>query len=86
MSTLTAVRDLEDGPTDAELEALEAELPIVQAEAELLDVEISLLDQPAAPWSERRVRRAHREVLAARLKVANRTRLRKLAAGTGEVA
>ncbi|WP_181764888.1 DUF6284 family protein [Streptomyces albidus (ex Kaewkla and Franco 2022)] len=86
MSTLTLVRDIEDGPTDAELEAVEAELPIVQAEVELLDVEISLLDQPSTAWSERRVRRVHREVLAARLKVANRARLCRLAANVPGVA
>ncbi|WP_181765330.1 DUF6284 family protein [Streptomyces albidus (ex Kaewkla and Franco 2022)] len=76
----------EQEPTTTELDAIEAALPIMQAEVELLDVEISLLDQPATSWSERRRRRAHRELLAARVKVANQARLRRLAANAPEVA
>ncbi|SCK47203.1 DUF6284 family protein [Streptomyces sp. WMMB 322] len=76
----------EQEPTDAELDAIEATLPIVQAEVEVLDVEISLMDRPATPWSERRRRRAHRELLTARLRVANQARLRRLATSAPEVA
>ncbi|WP_181769184.1 DUF6284 family protein [Streptomyces albidus (ex Kaewkla and Franco 2022)] len=71
LSLVPAYED-EQEPTSAELDAIEASLPIVQAEVDVLDVEISLLDRPATPWSERRLRRAHRELLAARVKVANR--------------
>lgn len=70
MHALTVVRDVEDGPSEAELAVIDAEMPVVTAEVELLDVEISLLDQPATPWNTQRLRHAHRELLAARLAVA----------------
>ncbi|MEV7613960.1 DUF6284 family protein [Streptomyces sp. NPDC089799] len=62
--------DLE--PTDAELDAIEAEMPVITAEVELLDALIALLDRPASEFSARRIRRAHRKVLAARRDAANK--------------
>ncbi|MCX4529993.1 DUF6284 family protein [Streptomyces sp. NBC_01551] len=63
--------DLE--PTDAELDAIEAEMPLILAEVELLDALIVLLDRPASEFDGRRIRRAHRRVLAARRAAANKT-------------
>lgn len=60
-----------EGPSDAELDAIEHEMPLIAAEVELLDVQIALLDRPVTPMDERRVRRARRKVLDARRKVAN---------------
>ncbi|MEV6728801.1 DUF6284 family protein [Streptomyces sp. NPDC051364] len=60
------------GPTDAELDAIEAEMPVVLAEVELLDALIALLDRPASDFGARRIRRAHRRVLAARRNAANK--------------
>ncbi|MER6782723.1 MULTISPECIES: DUF6284 family protein [unclassified Streptomyces] len=62
--------DLE--PTDAELDAVEAEMPVISAEVELLDALIVLLDRPASEFDARRVRQAHRRVLAARRDAQNR--------------
>ncbi|MFE0577956.1 MULTISPECIES: DUF6284 family protein [unclassified Streptomyces] len=63
--------DLE--PTDAELDAIEAEMPLISAEVELLDALIVLLDRPASEFGARRIRRAHRRVLAARRDAANKS-------------
>ncbi|MFI8989420.1 DUF6284 family protein [Streptomyces antimycoticus] len=64
--------DLSDRePTAAELDAIEDEMPLITAEVELLDVQISLLDRPASELDTRRLRRARRKVLAARLELTN---------------
>ena len=62
-------------PTDAELDAIEREAPLIDAELELLDVQIALLDRPVTETDTRRLRRAHRKVLATRLAVTNRAAL-----------
>ena len=67
-------------PTDAELDAIEREAPLINAELELLDVQIALLDRPVTETDARRLRRAHRKVLATRLAVTNQ------AASVSEVA
>ncbi|MFI5672919.1 DUF6284 family protein [Streptomyces sp. NPDC051704] len=59
-------------PSNAELDAIEAEMPVVLAEVELLDALIALLDRPASDFDARRIRRAHRRVLAARRDAANK--------------
>jgi hypothetical protein len=59
-------------PTDAELDAIDSEMPLIAAEVELLDVQIGLLDQPVTETDTRRLRRAHRKVLATCLAVTNR--------------
>ncbi|MFJ3954272.1 DUF6284 family protein [Streptomyces libani] len=61
-----------DGPTAAELDAIEAEMPLILAEVELLDAQIPLLDRPATALDERRIRRARNRVLAARRDLTNR--------------
>lgn len=57
-----------DGPTDAELAAIEAEWPRIEAELELLDAQIVALvtkdETTALAW--RRLRRAERRVLTVR--------------------
>ncbi|MFE2421683.1 DUF6284 family protein [Streptomyces hokutonensis] len=58
-------------PTDAELDEIEREAPLINAELELLDVQIALLDRPVTETDTRRLRRAHRKVLATRLAVTN---------------
>ena len=64
--------DLSDiEPTGAELDAIEQEMPLIRADVELLDVQISLLDRPVTETDTRRLRRAHRKVLAARRVLAN---------------
>lgn len=64
--------DADREPTAAELDAIERERPVLDAEVELLDVQIGLLDRTPTEWDERRLRRAHRRLLAARTEVANR--------------
>ncbi|WP_148667967.1 DUF6284 family protein [Streptomyces sp. WAC05950] len=79
MKFIAALQDVvtpwSDGlePSDAELDAIEAEMPVVLAEVELLDALIVLLDRPASEFDARRIRRAHRRVLAARRDAANKS-------------
>jgi hypothetical protein len=64
-------RDDEE-PTAAELAAIEAEWPLIDAELAVLDAQIRALSAAGGPspldW--RRLRRAERRVLAARLRLA----------------
>ncbi|RPE42589.1 hypothetical protein EDD90_5730 [Streptomyces sp. Ag109_O5-1] len=60
-------------PTDAELDAIEQELPLILADVDLLDAHIITLDRTPTELDARRIRRAHRRVLAERLALANRT-------------
>ena len=61
-------------PSPAEMAAIEAEWPVIEAELNLLDAEIVALSAVGGPspldW--RRVRRAERRVLAARLRLTAR--------------
>ncbi|MEV7079730.1 DUF6284 family protein [Streptomyces sp. NPDC093516] len=59
-------------PTDAELDAIELEMPAILADIELVDAEIAAQHHPGE-LDARRVRRAHRRVLAARVALLNRT-------------
>ncbi|MEU9347615.1 DUF6284 family protein [Streptomyces sp. NPDC048278] len=59
-------------PTDAELDVIEQEMPLILADVDLLDAHISTLDRTPGELDTRRIRRAHRRVLAARLELANR--------------
>jgi hypothetical protein len=56
-------------PTAADLAAIEAEWPLIEAELDVLDAEISMLAAAGGPspldW--RRLRRAERRALVARL-------------------
>jgi hypothetical protein len=71
MSALTSVRGTENGPTAVEGADSEAQMPKREAAVDVLDVEISSPVRPASQCSERRARRSHRQLLAARLALAN---------------
>jgi hypothetical protein len=60
-------------PTDAELEAIEQEMPVILADVDLLDAQIITLDRVPTELDNRRIRRARRRALAARIALANRT-------------
>ncbi|MER7968531.1 DUF6284 family protein [Streptomyces sp. NPDC096080] len=58
-------------PTDAELTAIEGELPVILADVDLLDAHIVTLDRTPTEVDERRIRRARRRALAARVALLN---------------
>ncbi|MDH6219599.1 DUF6284 family protein [Streptomyces pseudovenezuelae] len=58
-------------PTAAELDAIEREMPVILAGVELLDAQIIALNHIPNELDTRRIRRAHRRVLAARRELAN---------------
>ncbi|MFD5456214.1 DUF6284 family protein [Streptomyces olivaceus] len=60
-------------PTDAELDAIEQEMPVILADVDLLDAHIATLDRTPTELDERRIRRARRRALAARVALLNRT-------------
>ncbi|MEU5092121.1 DUF6284 family protein [Streptomyces sp. NPDC021356] len=60
-------------PTDAELDAIEREMPVILADVELLDAHIVTLDRTPSELDARRIRRARRRALAARVALVNRT-------------
>ncbi|GGO55852.1 DUF6284 family protein [Streptomyces lasiicapitis] len=63
-------------PTGAELAAIEREMPVILADVDLLDAQIITLDRTPNELDDRRIRRARRRALAARVALVN------LAAGT----
>lgn len=63
-------------PTFAELNAIAFEMPVIQAEVELLDAQIIALDRTPNEVDSRRIRRARRKVLVARLAAANLATMR----------
>lgn len=60
-------------PTDAELDAIEREMPVILADVDLLDAHIITLDRTPTELDARRIRRARRRALAARVALVNRT-------------
>ncbi|MEV6757366.1 DUF6284 family protein [Streptomyces sp. NPDC051214] len=58
-------------PTAAELDAIEQEMPVILADVELLDAQIITLDRTPNELDARRLRRARRKALAARVTLAN---------------
>ncbi|MEU9973718.1 DUF6284 family protein [Streptomyces sp. NPDC051014] len=60
-------------PTDAELDAIEREMPVILADVDLLDAQIMTLDRTPTEVDDRRIRRARRRALAARVALLNRT-------------
>lgn len=58
-------------PTAAELDAIKEEMPVILADVDLLDAQILTLDRTPSELDARRIRRAHRRVLAARLALSN---------------
>ncbi|MFK4118460.1 DUF6284 family protein [Streptomyces longwoodensis] len=69
---VTAFADFME-PTDAELAAIDAEMPVILADVELLDAQIITLDRTPNEVDARRIRRARRRALAARVALVNRT-------------
>ncbi|GAB1328938.1 DUF6284 family protein [Streptomyces sennicomposti] len=67
---VTAFADFME-PTDAELDAIEREMPVVLADVELLDAQILTLDRTPSEVDARRIRRARRRALAARVALLN---------------
>ncbi|MEU6405554.1 DUF6284 family protein [Streptomyces sp. NPDC046985] len=68
-------------PTSAELAAVEREMPVVLADVDLLDVQITILDRVPTELDDRRIRRARRRALAARVALVNRAAGVSLAGG-----
>ncbi|MFM9612716.1 DUF6284 family protein [Streptomyces niveiscabiei] len=60
-------------PTAAELDAVEVEMPVILADVDLLDAQIMVLDRTPSELDVRRIRRARRRALAARVALVNRT-------------
>ncbi|MGY4925308.1 DUF6284 family protein [Streptomyces sp. 900105755] len=60
-------------PTDAELDAIEREMPVILADVDLLDAQIITLDRTPTELDARRIRRARRRALAARVALLNHT-------------
>lgn len=58
-------------PTAAELDAIEQQMPVILADVELLDAQIITLDRTPNELDARRLRRARRKALAARVTLAN---------------
>ncbi|MFD9985765.1 DUF6284 family protein [Streptomyces massasporeus] len=69
---VTAFADFME-PTDAELDAIEQEMPVILADVDLLDAQIITLDRVPTELDNRRLRRARRRALTARIALANRT-------------
>lgn len=69
---VTAFADFME-PTAAELDAIEREMPVILADVDLIDAQIITLDRTPNELDARRIRRAHRKVLAERRALANRT-------------
>ncbi|MFJ6704583.1 MULTISPECIES: DUF6284 family protein [unclassified Streptomyces] len=69
---VTAFADFME-PTNAELDAIEREMPLILADVDLLDAYITTLDRAPSELDKRRIRRARRRAVAARLELANRT-------------
>ncbi|MET7582598.1 DUF6284 family protein [Streptomyces microflavus] len=58
-------------PSNAELDAIETEMPLILADVVLLDAQIMTIDRTPTELDQRRIRRATRQVLAARRDLAN---------------
>ena len=69
---VTAFADFME-PTNAELDAIEQEMPVILADVDLLDAHIATIDRTPTELDERRIRRARRRALAARLALLNRS-------------
>ncbi|WP_432162207.1 DUF6284 family protein [Streptomyces tendae] len=69
---VTAFADFME-PTEAELDAIEQEMPVILADVDLLDAQIITLDRTPTEVDDRRIRRARRRALAARVALVNRT-------------
>ncbi|MFI8190847.1 DUF6284 family protein [Streptomyces sp. NPDC085946] len=63
---VTAFADFME-PTNTELDAIEQEMPVILADVDLLDAHITTLDRTLTELDVRRIRRARRRALAARV-------------------
>ena len=77
---VTAFADFME-PTNAELDAIEREMPVILADVDLLDAHITTLDRTPTELDNRRIRRARRRALAARVALLNRTTVASLPGG-----
>ncbi|MFC1226962.1 DUF6284 family protein [Streptomyces sp. Sce081] len=77
---VTAFADFME-PTNAELNAIEQEMPVILADVDLLDARIVTLDRTPTELDARRIRRARRRALAARVALLNRTAEAPLSGG-----
>ncbi|MYX08863.1 hypothetical protein GTW98_18990 [Streptomyces sp. SID8375] len=68
---VTAFADFME-PTNAELDAIEQEMLVILADVELLDAHIVTLDRTPTELDYRRIRRARRRAMAARVALLNR--------------
>ncbi|MFE1923491.1 DUF6284 family protein [Streptomyces asoensis] len=69
---VTAFADFME-PTDAELDAIETEMPVILADIELIDAYITTLDRIPSELDARRLRRARRRALTARVELTRRS-------------
>ncbi|MGA5283355.1 DUF6284 family protein [Streptomyces griseoincarnatus] len=69
---VTAFADFME-PTNAELNAIEREMPVILADVDLLDAHITTLDRTPTELDNRRIRRARRRALAARVALLNQS-------------
>ncbi|CAL9499472.1 hypothetical protein SUDANB58_03419 [Streptomyces sp. enrichment culture] len=67
---VTAFADFME-PTGAELDAIEREMPVILADVDLLDAHIVTLDRTPTELDNRRIRRARRRALTARVALLN---------------
>ncbi|MET9253725.1 DUF6284 family protein [Streptomyces sp. NPDC003717] len=67
---VTAFADWKE-PTAGELAAIEREMPVILADVDLLDAHIVTLDRTPTELDTRRIRRARRRALAARVALLN---------------
>ncbi|MFE2355168.1 DUF6284 family protein [Streptomyces parvulus] len=69
---VTAFADFME-PTSGELDAIEREMPVILADVDLLDAHIATIDRTPNELGARRIRRARRRALAARVALLNLT-------------
>ncbi|MEU4310931.1 DUF6284 family protein [Streptomyces rochei] len=77
---VTAFADFME-PTAAELDAIEREMPVILADVDLLDAHIVTLDRTPTELDARRIRRARRRALAARVALLNQAAGASLSGG-----
>ncbi|MFE9920731.1 DUF6284 family protein [Streptomyces sp. NPDC005774] len=77
---VTAFADFME-PTATELDAIEREMPVILADVDLVDAHIAALDRVPNELDARRIRRARRRALAARVALLNRTAEAPLSGG-----
>ncbi|MGW2467748.1 DUF6284 family protein [Streptomyces bauhiniae] len=77
---VTAFEDFME-PTSAELDGIEREMPVILADVDLLDAHIATIDRTPNELGARRIRRARRRALAARVALLNLTASASLPGG-----